>query len=213
MKISFPVILLLFVSLSAFAQRSFGLKGGLNYSRVIQKNDTSGWDGYKFAPSFHVGVFGGISLSEKAMLAGEFLLSDKPFGYKSNSGSSHLLYINLPVLFSYNISKRFALHAGPQAGLLIATFGKNSETLSEIYSIFDLCLVTGVDFKLTESFTLTFRFEQGLSNMINREASSLQYSYIQDGDPVIVGRSLREAGYVQHSQNLQLSVKYALYRK
>jgi len=47
--------------------------------------------------------------------------------------------------------------------------------------------------------------------MIGRNASSLQYQYIQDGDPIIGGRNLREAGYVHHNQNIQLSVKYVLF--
>ncbi|HEY5916362.1 MAG TPA: porin family protein [Chryseolinea sp.] len=201
-------------SVSAFPQLTFGLKGGLNYSRVIEKTDTSGWNGYSFAPSINVGVFADFNLTEKTSIASEFLLSDKPFGYHGNSGTSHLLYINLPVMFSCDVSNRISLKAGPQAGLLIATFGKNPEYLSAIYTNrFDLGIVAGIDYQLSQSFILAFRFEQGLANMIGREASGLAYRLQPDGDAMIVGVNLRDAGVVHHNQNFQLAVKYKLLKR
>ena len=94
--------------------------------------------------------------------------------------------------------------------MLIATSGKHREYLSAIYNRFDAGIVGGIDFELAKSFTLAFRFEQGLTNMIARDASSAQYQLAPDGDALIVGANLREAGVVHHSQNFQLSVKYRL---
>jgi hypothetical protein len=202
------------VSCSAVAQFSFGLKAGVNYSRVIQKNDTSNWTGFGFAPGLHLGAYSRLSVNEKVELGAEFVFSGKGYRDKQSNNKSHLLYINIPIILDLKITDRLALQLGPEVGFLIASWGKNDDYLSAIYTNrFEFGALAGIRYKLNDSFNLGLRFEQGLSNMIGRDASTLQYRYLPGGDPIIIGQNLREAGWVHHNQNFQLTLEYRLFTR
>lgn len=209
-----PVVLFAMCA-NGYSQVSFGLKVGVNLSRVMAKGDTTGagWRAYDVSPSIHIGASAAKRLSQKISLGADLLLSDK--GYRTEGdgvfGASHLLYSNLPVYARFDLVKGLSLQAGPEIGLLIATLGEDKEYLSAVYSWFDFGLMGGLEYDVTSKMSLTLRFEQGISNMIGKNATTRQYRYVQNSDPLISDKNLRDSGVVHHNQNLQVSLTYKLF--
>lgn len=193
-----------------YSQFSFGVKAGMNLSRMITKTDTSGWDAYSVSPSFHLGTYGMLRASEKIAFGADLLISDKGFRIKNDgfSGASHLLYVNVPVYFDFRISNKLSLHAGPEIGILAMAWGKHKDYLKALYSNdFDFGVIGGLRYDVSSKLGFTFRFEQGLSNVVGKNATALQYN-IGSGDPVIEGQNLRERGVVHRNQTIQLTVNF-----
>lgn len=210
-----PTVVLLLMCVNGYSQVSFGLKVGVNLSRVMAKGDTSGagWRTYGVSPSIHVGATGSVKLSKKFSLGADLLLSDK--GYRNDGdglfGASHLLYSNLPVYARFELVKGLSLQAGPEVGLLVAAWGEDREYLSAVYSWFDFGIIGGLEYNVTSRMRFTLRFEQGISNIIAKNATAQEYRYIQHSDPLISNKNLRDSGVVHRNQNLQLSLTYKLF--
>ncbi len=205
-----PVSLLLILS-DLYAQPTFGIKSGINLSRMITRSDTAGWDAYGISPSIHLGAFASLPISPKLNLGAEFLISDKGFRSDGDAffGASHLLYINIPAYADIKVAKSLSVQIGPEVGLLATAWGKHKDYLSALYSNrFDLNVVAGLRYDVTNAVGLSIRFEQGLSNVVGKDASVLLYSY-GTGDPVITGQNLRDRGVVHRNQTIQLSVSFS----
>lgn len=216
MKKPILIALLITVVSYTYGQLTLGIKGGVNFSNVIYKSDTAKWDSYGVAPSFHVGGYGRIKVTELISLSTELLVSDK--GFRENGSAflskSHLLYANVPVLANFQIIPKLGLELGPEFGLLIASWGKHKEYLSAIYkNRFDLGVVAGLQYTVAPTIGMTLRVEQGLTNMVGRNVTASQYNYGTGADPVIVGQNLREQGVVHRNRNIQLSVCYTIFNK
>lgn len=206
MKTIFVTLLLLLAGLHSKAQLSYGLKFGLNFSRVLHKQKET--EPLGFSPSVHFGAYGNIAVSKHVYFSGDFLLSDK--GYHENT-SAHLLYLNIPLLVNYKPIKNLSFGLGPYLGVLITPWGKDREGLKEVYSNrLDVGSVIGVQYAFNSAIAVAFRFEQGFSNIIGRNAEIPMYQYISEGDPVITSMNLRKAGFSHRNQNFQFSVCYSL---
>ena len=191
------------------AQLKYGLKAGMNLSRVRHE---SRWDkkDYGTMTSFHVGVSVTKDLSKIFFLSGEFLCSDKGF----NEGSGvHLLYASIPVMANLKINKNFSMSVGPEFGILITAMGENSEFVKEVYSNrLDVGGSIGLQYSISPSFVFSVKFVQGFSNIIGREANVRYYGF-DDQSGVLLSSDLRDAGFVQKNQCFQLSICYSLKRK
>ena len=107
MKKSLLFLAFLFLSLGLYAQFSYGIKGGLNLSRMQSSSPSdSGTYSFGFSPSFHVGMYGSIDVSEKFAFSGDFLISDK--GYKEGS-TVHLLYASIPIMAQFKPIKNLSV--------------------------------------------------------------------------------------------------------
>src|SRR5690606_30435079 len=100
------IIVALFLSTLSFigvAQKSVGIKGGLNYVNIVPTDNYEGYippDYYRIG--FHIGVTSSFRLFDKFYLSSELLYSNKgskfpedPSYTPSNAGSLHLNYLNL----------------------------------------------------------------------------------------------------------------------
>jgi len=105
----------LFISVVAFSQVSFGLKGGLNYATLTNDEESN------FKPSVYGGAFMEYRLG--------FIASISPELYYSRQGASakedgieaqfRLNYVNLPVLVKLYLADGLSLDLGPQLGYLL----------------------------------------------------------------------------------------------
>lgn len=203
----FGVFALLFcMNAAVYGQLNFGLKAGLNVSRVHHK---SRWDKkvYGFMPSAHVGVYADKNFTEQFFVSGEFLFSDKGFEKES---STHLLYASMPVMANFRIMKGLFLGVGPELGILIAPSGKDSEFVKEVYSNrLDVGGAIGLQYAVSSSISISMRWIRGFSNIIGRHANVPFYQFDKQNG-VLLSSDLRNSGFVQKNECFQLSIGYSL---
>lgn len=142
---------------------SFGIKAGGNYSNTILTvpNYTTTFD---FLLGFHAGVYLKATISGRSSLQTEAFYSRQ--GYRVSEKPDdrfNLHYIMIPVLFRYDITKTFNVHAGPQYGFLVSA-DRNYNDSRLLFTSGDLGIVIGVGMDISK-FTVGFRFVKGLSNI------------------------------------------------
>lgn len=160
----------LLICINTFSQLSIGLKAGLNFANVtntagINANSRSGY------------MIGGFISPKAKKLIGfrsEFILSRQGYDYKSNSntGKVNLDYLLLPQLITFNITKKFELHAGGQIGFLLNanadSTGGTAEGLLDYFNRFNYSIAGGVQVSPFGGLFIGARFNVSLSN-INTE--------------------------------------------
>lgn len=129
---------LVFVSSSVFSQ-SFGIKGGLNFSKISMKNKDGNLSG-KFcsAPGFHLGPFYEIPLSYSFSLETALLFNTRGYRFTEDKTALdqrinydhyvNLSYLDFPVNFKARYSfDYFSIYASTGPYLGIGLFGKEKE--------------------------------------------------------------------------------------
>lgn len=129
----------------------FGAKAGLNVSNVR----LSKGEGSDSRISFHIGGLAEIKFSDKLALQPELLFSSQGtkkenkithFGTSvSNSITTELNYLNLPVMVKYFIMDGLAVEAGPQIGFLLS-----AKTTTEVSGTGPISVSTGKDIDIKE---------------------------------------------------------------
>jgi len=200
-KIYLLSIFIFFVSLVVSAQDSkYGLIGGLNYSNVLGDINQGDSD---YRSSFHIGAFAEFPISEKIAFAPQIIYSSQ--GYKNSSndfnfgniessvfagdseykGSRRLNYLNMPLLFKFNLTRKFSLDVGPQVGFLIndalvvekeeGILGLNQRTRDNNGGAFklDYGLKLGVSYDINKKMFLQLDYFYGLSNIAKGNSSDI----------------------------------------
>lgn len=185
------VIFLLFVYISSNAQENvrFGLKAGLNISKLT----ISGVD---VAPEinskagFHAGAFLSIKLSEKFGLQPEVLYSNQ--GYKTRIEDvfekrdieGNINYIAIPIMLKYYPAKKFNIEVGPQISFLLnhkalVKYSRNDISYDPAFNnsltaevdiedqtqSIEFGLNTGVSYQINKNVIGTARYNFGISNV------------------------------------------------
>lgn len=149
----------------------FGLKGGLNISNIHGGNE-SAYPNAKGKTSFHVGAFSQFSVTDFFSIQPEVLYSRQGFSSDANPGSTiktgtvdnQLDYINVPVLFSFQVLDNISLQAGPMVGLLLTAKENNTETIKEQYNSFDYGAAAGIEGRLSIA-RLGIRYNYGINDI------------------------------------------------
>jgi Outer membrane protein beta-barrel domain len=170
MKKIICVIVISLFTLQVWAQGlEVGIKAGLNISNTSISQGSISVNGSSLA-AFHGGVYFKIGMTEKISIQPELLYSVQ--GYDVSSGGTtveqRLTYIQLPVLFRYNIVPEFNLHAGPQYSYLAnadVTVGSNTSSDKDSYTSGDFGFAFGGGFDLPGGFNGGIRYIAGISNV------------------------------------------------
>jgi hypothetical protein len=127
----------------------------------------------KMFRALHVGAFTDFQLGERLYLQPELLFSVQGAIEKLDHGDMAGLddevelkysYLNIPVLFSYYISPKWSLNAGPQISVLMsAKHGKLD--MSDDTESYDLSLSAGSEFEFFKNFRLSARYNRGFVNV------------------------------------------------
>ena len=181
-------IVVFFIFTSSTAQKiKYGSKIGVNIANITGDET----DDVNTITTLHAGAVAEIMISDEFSFQAELLYSAQ--GAKSDYSetldevtfrytSVKLEYINVPLLAKFYVTEGFSLEAGPQVGFLITAdreFEKtdNGETetggkdiLDEIKGI-DFGLDFGLAYKLESGIFLAARYNLGLSNINDIEAS------------------------------------------
>ena len=122
----FIVIIVLVAATPTFAQVKFGLKGGLNLTNMLAKdnNQNLGKDFY-IKPGFHLGATAAFSMSKKFGLESGLLFSTKGYmtEFWSIKRTIQVNYLELPILAVYKIDlgrTNLLIHAGPYIGYALS---------------------------------------------------------------------------------------------
>jgi hypothetical protein len=160
------------------AQTHVGLKVGVNYVNNVAVNLPTYLDyESKYRLAFHIGVITKVELKKNFSLNFELILSDKGSNYvrminaiQNENVNLHLLYLNLPLLVSYNILDKLNLEIGPEIGYLISARAKSSSIDVDLKSTydnnFDFGLATGMNYEFLDHWKIGVRYTHGFSSVI-----------------------------------------------
>ncbi|WP_322550298.1 porin family protein [Flavobacterium psychraquaticum] len=192
-KFLFAVILLVaFGSASAQEKTSnvanikFGAKGGINFANLAGDDA----DGAKMFVGFNAGFFIEIPVADKLVFQPEILYSAQ--GSKSEGplfvdGSVYNVeatfkfnYINIPLLFKYEIADKFSLEAGPYVGFLTSAKlkaniqGVGSETIDakDMLKSTDFGIAIGMNYEFTDVIFANARYQSGLTEIGDAEGNN-----------------------------------------
>jgi hypothetical protein len=171
LKRTFLLLFLLMLTQQAFAQTSYGIKGGFNWVTLDVNSEETMYEkwGYAYRPAFHVGVYGKYNLSDRLSINPEVLFSQKGYIYdKTSEGPvafEHLNYLNLPVMAGLQVFKRVDLLFGPEVGFL--------RNQGEYYKKLDFGYAVGANFQVSQKIYLGFRYSHGLTSVVDTEKRQL----------------------------------------
>lgn len=174
MKLKFllPLVAVMFVSATSFAQFHIGVKGGANITKVDGQSFND-----KFNYSYHVGGFAEIGLGNKFGLQPEVLFNqytstlDSNYHniyedvFSSDQGKVRLNYLSIPILLNYKLIGNFlSLQAGPQFSILMNKDKTLLQNGGKAFSDGDFAMLGGVQLKLS-AIRITGRYAVGLKNI------------------------------------------------
>lgn len=181
--------LLMISSTGAFAQTSFGVKAGMNLSKMTVKSGGEKVDDIKLKPGFNIGAFADLKLSD--LLAVEAGLQVETKGYRMKDGafgityknSVNLIYVTIPVDARFNFGDFYVL-AGPYLGIAASGKGKasaeydgdkeketitlefgNDEKDSDLKRL-DIGLGVGAGYEFTDNIGARLGYDLGLTNIL-----------------------------------------------
>lgn len=202
-------ILLILLSIASQAQQlKIGVKGGLSLVDVEVVSIPDGFDDVnryrKVRPSYHVGAFGTVDLSEKFYFQAELLYANKGYRadyYEGSDPNIHLPYLTLPVLVNYKISEKLHGGLGGTLGYRLAAWSKSKTRRVDVSGRYDNKIEVGINvgllYEISNKINFGARYTHGLSN-IRRE-----------GEIIINGKPLAKEPKHQNRE-LQFSVGYVL---
>ncbi len=139
---------------------NLGIKAGISYQRM---SGASIWE-EQFATGPLGGAWAGIHRGKWHFRA-EVLGKTTKVTYKVYSNDIKLTYIDIPLLAAYQVIPRVAIHAGPVYSYMAGA--RSLGTGSNMRSMFrrgDFSLAAGADVTVTQRFSVSARFQQGLRN-------------------------------------------------
>ncbi len=165
-KLFLSIVLIVLTIVSLSAQASYGVKAGVNLANLSADDIEDN----KILTSFHVGFFVEIDLSETISLQPELLYSAQGAKFEeeedgfSVSTDLKVNYINLPIMFKFNVAEGFNLEVGPQIGFLVSAELFDEDIKDEVES-FDFGVNVGFSFDFTEELFAQARYNLGLANI------------------------------------------------
>lgn len=174
MKLKFllPLVAVMLVSATTFAQFHIGVKGGANITKVDGQSFND-----KFNYSYHLGGFAEIGLGNKFGLQPEVLFNqytstlDSNYHniyedvFSSDQGKVRLNYLSIPILLNYKLIGNFlSLQAGPQFSILMNKDKTLLQNGGKAFSDGDFAMLGGVQLKLS-AIRITGRYAVGLKNI------------------------------------------------
>ena len=183
-------------AVKATSDVKFGVKGGINLANIV--GDDAG-DANMFV-GFNAGFFVEIPVTDKLTIQPEILYSAQ--GSKSEGplvidGSLYdvkatmkLNYINIPVMFKYNVAEKFSLEAGPYVGFLTTAkmkvdvdgYGSATEDMKDLVKSTDFGIALGMNYDFSDVIFANVRYQGGLTQIGDTgEGDNIKNSVFQLG--------------------------------
>ena len=183
-------------AVKATSEVKFGAKGGINFANIV--GDDAG-DANMFV-GFNAGFFVEIPVTDKLTIQPEILYSAQ--GSKSEGplvidGSLYDVkatmkfnYINIPVMFKYNVVEKFSLEAGPYVGFLTTAkmkvdvdgYGSATEDMKDLVKSTDFGVALGMNYDFSDVIFANVRYQGGLTQIGDTgEGDNIKNSVFQLG--------------------------------
>jgi len=167
-KISVLIACVMFAQ-AAIAQINFGIKGGVNITKVEGKAFKD-----EFRYGYHAGGFAEIGLGKKWGIQPEVLFNQ----YQTKIDTSlknvwnplrtdqdaKLNYLSIPILLNYKLANILTLQAGPQFGVLISQDKNLLQNGQEAFKNGDFSLLGGAQINISK-LRFTGRYFVGLNDI------------------------------------------------
>jgi hypothetical protein len=169
-----------------FAQDpKFGIKGGINLSKLANHPNENDWRlGFNAGLLSHIHVTPAFSLQPEVVYSSqgakfEDFVNGQDLNLKLN-------YVNIPVLLQYNFDNGFRLQGGPQVGFLTGVADKvGDEELhsvsSDDFNTVDFSIPVGFSYLAYSGFGVDARYNIGISNVVKNSAGNIRNSVFQFG--------------------------------
>ena len=171
----------------------YGAKGGLNLANIV--GDDAG-DANNYV-GFNVGFFVEIPVTDKLIFQPEILYSAQ--GSKSDGiidgynvdATLKFNYINVPLMFKYQVANKFSLEAGPYIGFLTSAklkfdvegLGSDTVDMKDDVKSTDFGIGVGMNYEFSDVIFANARYQGGLTEIGDSEAggNSVKNSVFQIG--------------------------------
>lgn len=182
MKISLIALALLATTTLFSQDPKFGLKAGLNASKLTNAN-------YDWRAGVHGGLLAHIHVTPAFSLQPEIMYSSQGGKYTdvlNQEVTRKLNYVNVPVLLQYNFDNGFRLQGGPQIGFLLAAKDKigdvNSNRVNtDNFNSVDFSVPLGVSYLSYSGLGVDARYNIGVTNVEEGSLSNIRNSVFQFG--------------------------------
>jgi hypothetical protein len=167
MKAGFVMLLLCqCVANSTCAQIAYGLKGGLNFADIVITNyvNADAESDFDLKTGVHAGMFANLEISEKFLLSGELLYSNR--GVKAIT-NINLHYVDLVLLGKYRITDKFLGELGGQTGYLFAAKSGYGDVSNTWNNKLDIGLDLGLQYDFGKMISAGLRYYAGFSSVID----------------------------------------------
>jgi hypothetical protein len=182
---AFVVALLASLIVCAQEVPKFGLKGGLNVSKLSYSNGAD----VDWRTGFHLGLLSHIHITPSFSLQPEVYYSSQggKIPWANNTKMNlNLSYINVPVLLQYNFANGFRLQGGPQIGFLVGVSDKVNDVEQNQFSTanfksVDVSLPLGLSYLGYSGLGVDTRFNIGLTNISKASTPTIKNNVFQVG--------------------------------
>jgi hypothetical protein len=194
------ILALLIITMSfglVYAQSVFGIKGGMNISRITGQDAVASSDSHL---GMHAGFLMQYNLMEALVLQPELLYTQKGYNYKYYLGDVHYVkrtsfdYIEMPVLVKLNVATsdvQFQPYVGGAVSYLVSARAKqtiesgdtsisNDVDVSDQVNNLAYGFVVGAEFVFMKKYILGGRYNFGLSNIYKDDQPEIG-SDVQNG--------------------------------
>lgn len=175
------IFLLLFAAQFINAQVSYGIKSGVNLSKINHEIID-----YDFKTGFYAGGFVNIKFAKKFAFQPELLFSmqggkkddievyslvgNEIIAVKYSEIKNNLSYINFPLMLKFYAMEELSFEFGPQVGFAVQNevktkSGEYGNQKIKVDSNIDLGLNVGIEYIIHNGLGITSRYNLGLSNI------------------------------------------------
>ncbi|WP_168193945.1 porin family protein [Pontibacter sp. SGAir0037] len=204
-----------FVSIHySLGQANFAIKAGANLSSMntedefleVFNSNVGNRIGYQF------GLMAQLDMNNQVYVRPELIYSSKGYKVSGNTTPAQQTavrynYINLPVLFGYNMTPKISAFLGPQFGILASVYAKDkgserSDNLKSIqdYNDFDFSIGAGVNYRLNTRISADIRYNYGFTTILHAV-------YFDRAENEI------ESDLLKNNKSFEISINYSLRTK
>ncbi|QJX47202.1 PorT family protein [Hymenobacter taeanensis] len=158
---------LLLTGLASTVQAQSDVSLGLKVGGSLSSFSGEQASGYKSIVGYHAGVFANIGLTRMFAFQPELLYSRKGAKLSGADFTTHLDYVDVPLVFHVNANGLF-FEAGPQVGFLIAAKNKTSNITTDVkngYNTVDAGYVFGLGYQRKTGLGIGLRYNGGFTNV------------------------------------------------
>lgn len=152
----------------SYSQIAWGVKAGLLYSNNLSKKADFDIGNKKYKLGYQFGIYSSTHIIGKLNFTTELLYSNKGIADDYIQDDLQLNYLNLPLLFDYQLTDYLTLQFGPELGYLLKADNSMDFLGLEIYNKrFEFGVTAGVQTTILDNLDLGIRYAYGLTSTID----------------------------------------------